>query len=158
MLAPVPAHALAAAGRRFAIVASEYNREYVDGMLAAAQRLLAERGAAAVEVVRVPGAFEIPVMVARLARRPAPPDAVLALGLILRGDTAHADHVGDAVTHALMQIAVATGVPVIHEVLLMDDLTHARARCLDPDTNKGAEAALTAIAMAALGAAEPPPA
>lgn len=154
MLVPVSPHALSAAGRRFAIVASEYNREHVDGMLAAAQRLLAERGAAAVDVVRVPGAFEIPVIVARLARRPAPPDAILALGLILRGDTAHADHVGDAVTHALMQISVATGVPVIHEVLLMNDLAHARARCLDPDTNKGAEAALTAMAMAALGTAE----
>lgn len=150
MIAPVRQHALRAEGRRFAIVASEYNREYVDGMLSAAQALLSGRGAAAVEVVRVPGAFEIPVVVARLARRAAPPDAILALGLILRGDTAHADHVGDAVTHALMDIAVATGVPVIHEVLLMNDLTHARARCLDPETNKGAEAAWTAIAMAAL--------
>jgi 6,7-dimethyl-8-ribityllumazine synthase len=150
MIAALHQHALRAEGRRFAVVASEYNREYVEGMLGAAQALLAARGAAAVEVVRVPGAFEIPVVVARLARRAAPPDAILALGLILRGDTAHADHVGDAVTHALMDIAVATGVPVIHEVLLMNDLTLARARCLDPETNKGAEAALTAIAMAAL--------
>ncbi|MFN0068087.1 MAG: 6,7-dimethyl-8-ribityllumazine synthase [Limisphaerales bacterium] len=150
MIAPVRQHTLSAEGRRFAIVASQYNREYVDGMLSAAQALLASRGAAAVEVVRVPGAFEIPVIVARLARRAEPPDAILALGLILRGDTAHADHVGDAVTHALMGIAVATCVPVVHEVLLMNDLTHAPARCMDPETNKGAEAALTAIAMTML--------
>jgi 6,7-dimethyl-8-ribityllumazine synthase len=135
---------------RFAIVASTYNRRYVDGMLRAAQAVLTA-GGAKVEVHRVPGSFEIPVAAAVLARRPVErPEAILCLGLIWQGATTHAQHIGEAVSDALMQIAVETGVPVIHEVLTVATKEHAEQRCLVPETNRGTEAAQTALAMAAL--------
>lgn len=134
---------------RFAIVASRYNAKYVDGMLAAAQREFKRAGAKAnqVHLVRVPGAFEIPAVAARLARdRKA--DAILCLGVILRGETSHAHHIGEAISHALAQIQVREGLPVIHEVLLFENERQARVRCLGRQINRGAEAARTAIEMA----------
>jgi 6,7-dimethyl-8-ribityllumazine synthase len=135
-------------GARYYIVASRYNARFVDSMLRAAKDELAKSGAAAVEVLRVPGAFEIPVAAARAARRGrGERAAVICLGVILRGATTHAQHIGDAVTQALVQIQVETEVPVIHEVLLLENAGQARERCLDPERNRGREAAQTAIAM-----------
>jgi 6,7-dimethyl-8-ribityllumazine synthase len=134
---------------RFAIIASRYNAKYVDGMLAAAQREFKRAGAMPdqIRLIRVPGAFEIPAVVARLARdRKA--DAILCLGVILRGETTHADHIGWGVTHALAQIQLHEGLPVIHEVLLFENEKQARVRCLGRAINRGAEAARTAIEMA----------
>jgi 6,7-dimethyl-8-ribityllumazine synthase len=86
---------------RFAVVASEFNRRYVDGMLRRALLELRRAGARSVTVVRVPGAFEVPVVAARLVQpRPDRPDAVICLGVIFRGETTHAQHVGDAVSLA----------------------------------------------------------
>lgn len=134
---------------RFAIVASRYNARYVDAMVRAAQSTLRAAGATEVRVVRVPGAFEIPVLAARLGRRGTPPyDAVICLGVILRGQTTHAEHIGQGVTQALIQLQIETEVPMIHEVLLLENEEQARARCLDRDHNRGAEAAETALAMA----------
>jgi len=139
-----------ARGARVAIVASEYNRAYVDGMLHAAMRRLEEAGVV-VEVFRVPGAFEIPVLAASLARRDEEaPHAIVCLGVIWQGETNHADHVGAAVTHALMDIQVRSGIPCVHEVLTVRSEEQARARCLDAGTNRGVEAANTAVAMARL--------
>ena len=141
------------AGARFAIVASLYNRRYVDGMLKPAVAALRQAGAAEVKVVRVPGAYEIPVVTARLAGgqgRAGRFDAILCLGVILRGATTHAQHIGEAVTMALSQIQLQHGVPVIHEVLLLENEPQAKERCLSRDHNRGAEAAHTAIDMAAL--------
>ncbi len=146
-------------GARFAIVASRYNSEYVDAMLRAANAELKRAGAAEVDVVRVPGAYEIPVVVAKLARKSAetasprsagaPPfAAIICLGVILRGETVHAAHIGEAVSRALMEIQLRHEVPVSHEVLLLENREQARARCLDPKHNRGAEAAQTALAMA----------
>ncbi len=149
MLKPVKAKSVRAAGGRFAIVASRYNARYVDAMLRAARATLQAAGAAEVRVVRVPGAFEIPVVAGRLARLTAPRfDAVICLGVILRGQTTHAEHIGTGVTQALIQLQIETGTPMIHEVLLLEDEDQARARCLDPDHNRGAEAAHTALEMA----------
>jgi 6,7-dimethyl-8-ribityllumazine synthase len=137
------------ADARFAIIASRYNARYVDGMLAAAQREFKRAGAkpGQVRVVRVPGAFEIPAVVSRLARdRKA--DAIVCLGVILRGQTSHAHHIGEAISHALAQIQVSESLPVIHEVLLFEDESQARVRCLGKEINRGAEAARTAIEMA----------
>ena len=133
------------------IVASAYNAEYVDGMIAGALEALANSGVENVELIRVPGAFEIPVAVARLTRRkPRRPEAVLCLGVILRGKTKHADHIGHSVTQSLAQIAITSGIPVIHEVLLLETKAQAKARCLSSQTNRGTEGAHTALEMAAL--------
>jgi 6,7-dimethyl-8-ribityllumazine synthase len=143
----------------FAIVASQYNSRYVDAMLAAAKAVLKRAGAKQVQVVRVPGAFEIPVVAARLARKALPLaprpsshvphlSAIICLGVILRGETTHAAHIAEAVSRALMQIQIRHEVPVIHEVLLLENEAQARARCLGRKHNRGAEAAQTALAMA----------
>lgn len=137
-------------GGRFAIVGSRYNPKYTDALVRSA-RAEFEQAGAEVEVFRVPGAFEIPVVAARLARRAtAPFEAVVCLGVIIRGETAHADLIGRAVTEALMGLQVETGRPVVHEVLLLDNEEQARARCLPAGHNRGREAAQTALAMAAV--------
>jgi 6,7-dimethyl-8-ribityllumazine synthase len=136
-------------GGRFVIVASRYNDRYVGAMLRAAQAELKRAGAASVEVIRVPGAYEIPIVTTRLARTNSPAiSAIICLGVILRGQTVHADHIGRAVSEALMQIQLGHEVPVIHEVLLLENQEQARVRCLDKKFNRGMEAAQTAIAMA----------
>jgi 6,7-dimethyl-8-ribityllumazine synthase len=134
-------------GGSFAIVASRYNARFVEGMLNAAVREL-KRAGAKVQVVRVPGAYEIPVVAARLSTLAPRPSAIICLGVILRGATTHAQHIGEAVSQALMQIQITHGVPVIHEVLLLENQEQAEARCLDPKHNRGVEAAQTALEMA----------
>ncbi len=135
-------------GGHFAIVASSYNARYVDAMLRAAQKTLRAAQAESVRVVRVPGAYEIPVVTARLARTHMPPlSAILCLGVILRGATTHAEHIGRTVTDLLGGLAMATRVPVIHEVLLLENETQAVERCLDSKRNRGIEAARTAVVM-----------
>lgn len=140
-----------APGGRYAIVASLYNRRYVDGMVAAAKATLGEAKPDVIEVVRVPGAFEVPMAAAALARREKDkPDAILCFGVIWQGETTHAQHIGEAVTGALMDLAMETGIPVIHEVLTVQTAEQARVRCLDPKTNRGVEAAATGLEMAAV--------
>ena len=138
-----------AEGLRFAIVASRYNQRYADELVARANTALRTAGADKkdITVVRVPGAFEVPVVVSRLAAR-GDYDAIIALGVIIRGETAHADLIGRAVTDALMQITLRDHVPVVHEVLLLENEQQAHVRCLQPKHNRGTEAALTAIEMA----------
>lgn len=151
MLKPLRKSKVAKAGGSFAIVASRYNAEYVDAMLHAARGELHQAGAK-VRIVRVPGAFEIPAVAAKLAagRRYS---AVICLGVIFQGETSHAQHVGWGVTHALAQIQVQHQVPVIHAVFVFDKVKHARVRCLNPRHNRGTEAAQTALEMARVMAA-----
>lgn len=149
MLQPTRRETPKGKGLRFAIVCSRYNPEYTGPMRAAAEAVLRESGAS-VEIVEVPGAFEIPVAAASvLGRRGRKPAAVLCLGLILQGRTNHADHIGEAVTRALMDLSVRSGVPCIHEVLTVADRKLAEERCIAPETNRGTEAAHTALALAA---------
>jgi 6,7-dimethyl-8-ribityllumazine synthase len=137
------------AGGAFAIVASKYNARYVDALLRTARKCLDDAGAEKILVVRVPGAYEIPVVAARLARAHTPPlSAIICLGVILRGATTHAQHIGEAVSNTLSQIQALHEVPIIHEVLLLENEQQAHERCLSRDHNRGAEAAHTALEMA----------
>ncbi len=154
MLQSVQRKKFRAAGARFAIVASLYNTRYVEAMLRAAKAELKRAGVKQVDVVRVPGAYEIPIVAARLASHQ--PAGVICLGVILRGETVHAAHIGEAVSRALMEIQLQWQVPVIHEVLLLENEQQARKRCLDRKHNRGAEAAQTALAMAQVLSALPP--
>jgi 6,7-dimethyl-8-ribityllumazine synthase len=154
MLKPVRSKSFRAGDAHFAIVASRYNGRYVDAMLRAARAEMKRAGANQVEVVRVPGAYEIPVVAARLARTGSSHasrfSAIICLGVILRGETVHAAHIGEAVSRALMELQLEYEVPVVHEVLLLENEQQARARCLSKTHNRGAEAAQTAMAMAAV--------
>jgi 6,7-dimethyl-8-ribityllumazine synthase len=118
-------------------------------MLRAARREFRAAGVRQLRVVRVPGAFEIPVVAARLAHEGVPPvSAVLCLGVIFQGETAHARHIGDAVSQALAQLQIASRIPIIHGVYHFESEKQARVRCLDPRHNRGTETARTALAMA----------
>ena len=147
MLRQIKTKAAPKGGGRFAIVASRYNARYVDAMVREARAEL-KRAGATVRLVRVPGAYEIPVVAARLSRLTPAFDAILCLGVIFQGETAHAQHVGDAVNHALMRLQIARELPVIHCVQLFGDEEQARIRCLGRKHNRGREAAQTALAMA----------
>ena len=147
MLKRIAKSSARALGASFAIVASKYNGRYVDAMLKAAQRELKKAGAK-VRVVRVPGAFEVPVVAAQLAALEPKPSAIICLGVIFQGQTSHAQHVGWGVTHALAQIQVQQRIPVIHGVFVFEKEEHARVRCLGRTHNRGTEAAHTALEMA----------
>ena len=132
---------------QFAIVASEYNREYVDGLVRfATEELYAVAPNSKVDLVRVPGSFEIPLAVQTAVNR-ARPDAILAFGLIFDGETLHASLIATAVTEGLLQISLRTGIPVLHEVLVVKNHEQAKARCLLAEINRGTEAARAAIGM-----------
>jgi 6,7-dimethyl-8-ribityllumazine synthase len=132
----------------FIIVASKYNPRYVEGMLQAAIAELQRAALVKPRVVRVPGAFEIPVVVSRMLQRKTPCAAVVCLGVILRGQTTHAQQIADAVTSSLARLQMEHTVPIIHEVLLLENEAQAVVRCLDKDHNRGTEAAQTALEMA----------
>jgi 6,7-dimethyl-8-ribityllumazine synthase len=148
MLTPVPQNKIRRTRASFAIVASRYNARYVDAMLAAAEKVLAGAAVKKIRIVRVPGAFEIPAVAARLARARPACSAIICLGVILRGQTDHAQQIANAVSNALAQLQIQHALPIIHEVLLLENEAQAAARCLDKNHNRGAEAAQTALEMA----------
>jgi 6,7-dimethyl-8-ribityllumazine synthase len=134
------------------IVASCYNERFTNALVEhCSDELTHVLPCASVEVLRVPGAFEIPVTVrAAIERSERRPDVVIALGVIIRGSTEHASLIGTAVTTSLLENAVQSGVPVIHEVLLLDDESQAYDRCIAPELNRGRESARTAASMVRL--------
>ena len=134
--------------RTFIIVASQFNAPYVEGLVDhAAEELRALAPNASVSIERVPGAFEIPVVVRELALQEKA-DAVIACGVILKGKTDHAQNLSRSVTDALQHIAISHGVPVISAVLSFDNEIQARERCLENETNRGTEAARAAVKIA----------
>ena len=134
--------------RHFAIVASRFNAKYVEGLVQHASNELRSRlPSAGLSVHHVPGAFEIPVVVREIAIKKEA-DAILALGVILEGETKHAQHLAHSVTHALQQIAIEHGVPVINAILDLESEAQARERCLESKINRGTEAARAAVEIA----------
>ena len=138
-------------GARFAIIASRWNPRIVDALVAGARRAFADHGVAetALDVVRVPGAWEIPVVASRIAAAGAH-RAIVALGCVVRGDTRHFEQVADGCSEALMRVSLDTGVPVANGVLAVDAHEDAERRAGGSHGNKGEEAALVAIEMAHL--------
>jgi 6,7-dimethyl-8-ribityllumazine synthase len=141
----------AAAGLRFGIVVARFNSFITDRLLAGALDALRAAGApdGAIEIVRVPGSFEIPLAAKKLAET-GRSDAVIAVGCVLRGDTAHFDHVASEVARGVQLAQMDTGIPVIFCVLTCDTLEQAIDRAGLKSGNKGQEAALAAVEMANL--------
>ncbi len=134
--------------RTFCIVASRFNPQHVDGLVDhATEELRALAPDAAISLHRVPGSFEIPVVVRELASHDKA-DAIIACGVILQGETNHAQNLSRSVTDALQRIAVEHSVPVINVVLSFDNELQARARCLENKINRGTEAARAAVEIA----------
>jgi 6,7-dimethyl-8-ribityllumazine synthase len=131
---------------RFAIVASRWNPAIVDALVDGAVRALAGHGieAGAVDLVRVPGAWEIPVAAAELAAA-ARHAAIIALGCVVRGDTRHYEHVADGCAQGLMRVALDYRIPVLNGVLAVERHADAQARAGGAHGNKGEEVALAAI-------------
>jgi 6,7-dimethyl-8-ribityllumazine synthase len=134
-------------GLRVAVVAASWHDQVMTGLVDGALRALAAHGVLAPTVVRVPGSFELPVAAARLARHH---DAVVALGVVIRGGTPHFEYVCRAATEGLTRVSVDSGVPVGFGVLTCDDEEQAMDRAGLPGSSedKGGEAASAAVATA----------
>lgn len=139
---------LVARDARFVIVASRFNDFIVDSLIRAAVGCLRRHGAgdADIEIVRVPGAYEMPLAVARVAasRRA---DGIIALGAVIRGATPHFDHVASESTSGVSAVAREHGVPVGNGILTVDTIEQAIERAGTKAGNKGEEAALAVIEM-----------
>jgi 6,7-dimethyl-8-ribityllumazine synthase len=138
-------------GLRFALVAARFNEAYVRRLADAAAEVLAHRGAAVDDLERwwVPGAFELP-LACRWAATSGRFDAVLAFGVVIRGETEHFRLVADASSDGLLRVGLDTGVPVLNGVLAAYDAEQAAARTGGALGNRGAEIALAAVQMARL--------
>jgi 6,7-dimethyl-8-ribityllumazine synthase len=140
-----------ARGRKIAIVAARFNDFIVASLLKGAQGAWLERGGAAhdLTVVRVPGAFELPVVARKLAAS-GRYDAVVALGCVIRGDTPHFEYVAGECARGLQLAALESGVPVAFGVLTVDTLEQALERAATSAGNKGGAAMESALEMAAV--------
>lgn len=151
-LNPTPAHGkLSAAGFHFGIVVSRFNNFITDRLLAAALDALGRAGAAEkqIEIVRVPGSFEIPLAAKKLAAT-GRCDSIICIGCVLRGETAHFDYIASEVARGIQLAQLDSGVPLIFCVLTCDTLEQAIDRAGLKGGNKGFEAGLAAIEMADL--------
>jgi 6,7-dimethyl-8-ribityllumazine synthase len=136
---------------RFAVVAARFNAAVVDALVAGALDAFRRHGVAddAVDLVRVPGSFEIPIVARRLAET-RKYLGIVCLGAIIKGDTDHYDHVAAAATNGILQASASSGVPVIFGVLTCETLEQAVNRAGGKSGNKGFEAAVTAVETANL--------
>lgn len=142
---------LIATGLKFAIVVARFNSFITDRLLEAAVETLTRSGcdAADIQVVKVPGSWELAVTVKTIAEQKRH-DAIIALGAVIRGDTPHFDYVASQAASSLSQIPLQTGIPVIFGVLTTNTVEQAIDRAGAKSGNKGADAAITAIEMANL--------
>jgi 6,7-dimethyl-8-ribityllumazine synthase len=142
---------LSAAGLRFAIVIARFNSFITDRLLAGCLDALRRSGAQMdlIEMVKVPGSWEMPIVVRTLAFQKRF-DAIICLGAVIRGDTPHFDYVAGQAASGLAQIATETGVPVAFGVLTTNTVEQAVDRAGAKSGNKGFDAAMTAIEMASL--------
>ncbi len=138
-------------GARYAILASRWNPRITEVLVDGARRALADNGvdAAQIDVIRVPGAWELPHAAAVIAEGKAHV-AIIALGCVVRGETRHYEHVADECARGLMRISLDYRLPVANGVLAVEDHAHAEARAGGNHGNKGEEAALAAMEMANL--------
>jgi 6,7-dimethyl-8-ribityllumazine synthase len=138
-------------GARFAILASRWNPRITDALVDGARQAFAGNGVAedAVDVIRVPGAWELPLAAARIGAAGAHA-AIGVLGCVVRGDTRHYEHVADGCADGLMRVALDYGLPVLNGVLATERFEDAEARAGGNHGNKGEEAALAAIEMVQL--------
>ena len=141
-----------ARGTKIAIVASRFNHFIVDRLVDGAVDAIVRHGGEATDItlVKVPGAWEIPVVVRRLAMSKKV-DAIVALGAVIRGSTPHFDYVASEVSKGVAQVSMETGVPIAFGVLTTDSIEQAVERAGTKAGNKGWEAAVSAIEMVALG-------
>ena len=140
-----------ATGCRFAIVVSRFNEEITAGLLEGARRTLADAAVREqdISVIRVPGAFELPIA-ARRAAEGGEIDAVICLGCLIKGDTMHFEYIAAAASHGIMDASLATGVPMAFGLLTTLSDEQAVQRAAPGIGNKGREAALAAVEMATL--------
>lgn len=140
-----------ASGFRFAIVVSRWNSDFTDKLLFGSIEALESCGATpdAVEVFKVPGAFELPLASLKAAES-GKFDAVIALGVVIRGDTPHFDYVAGEAASGIMQAGLQTGVPVMFGVITADNEQQVIDRCGEGPANKGYEAAVSAVEVADL--------
>lgn len=146
--------AIDARGLRFGIAAARFNAGYVDALLERCVATLKAAGAAEPVVVRVPGSNELPVAVQLLADH-AKFDALIALGVLIRGDTIHYEVIANSATQGLQTVALSRRLPVINGVLTVENDAQARDRC-HGTTDRGAEFARAALEMAVLSRQLPP--
>ena len=133
------------AANRFAIVASRYNGEFVEPMLARTQEEISLiEPHSTIQVVHAPGSFEIPYLAGQLLKKNKP-DAIICLGVIFRGETAHADLIAASVSDVLCRMSVEASIPIVHGVLLLQNESQAKERCLGGESNRGSETARAAI-------------
>jgi len=136
---------------RFAIVVSRFNEEITEGLLRGAQEFFAEASVPgdAITIVRVPGAFEIPLVAKRLGES-GEFDAIVCLGCLIKGDTMHFEYIAEAASHGIAEAAASTGVPMAFGVLTTMTEEQAVERSGSGAGNKGREAAAAALEMAKL--------
>jgi 6,7-dimethyl-8-ribityllumazine synthase len=140
---------LDATGMRFGVVVARFNRDITEKLLEGAEAMLHKHDAADVTVAWVPGAYELPLVAKRLAGS-GTVDAVVCLGAVIRGETAHFEYVAGEAAAGITRAALDTGVPVIFGVLTVDTREQALDRLGGKEGHKGEEAALTAIEMVSL--------
>ena len=139
----------AARGKRFALVASSFHPDLSRALVRGATHALARAGVRPerIRLMWAPGAFELPVLAAWLARRRPRPDAIVALGCLIRGETAQYEVIAHAVAQGLCQVGVEAAMPVTFGVVVADTLAQAKARAGGAHGNRGEEAAEAALAM-----------